>query len=280
MYRVLSDLVRFLSTCNSTRYLPRNRSVIEDTISNLFADKFINLFSLNVTKVIETYFCGTCAKENQNRKKKAREGARKRNLTPVAMMAMVIGGGFCAERRRKGRLGRIFKHDVAITSDQSGIFHPAPFIRRKRERRDCATSSPFHSLRPPLHLPSYGLLTGNLPRLLLTVLSLYSLGSPSDGKPVFPLSRILPSPLATPIPFPLSLSTARIQVVSSSPRRVVFPLVLSPIDPCALSFPIPACLRASSKFVKTGCARTRGFGHLESLRLQNPSRCILFEDTF
>lgn len=51
----VSDVVQFLWTRNSTGYLPRNRSVIEDTISNPFVDKFINLFSLNVTKVIKTY---------------------------------------------------------------------------------------------------------------------------------------------------------------------------------------------------------------------------------
>lgn len=84
---------------------------------------------------------------------------------------------------------RIFKHDVAITSDQRGIFHPAPFIRRKREAGRgggvgrvnaqatlsptlASSSSSSSSVHPPS--PWYGLLTGNLPRLLLTVLSLYS----------------------------------------------------------------------------------------------------------
>lgn len=52
------------------------------------------------------------------------------------------------KRERESRPGRIFKHDVAITSDQSGIFHPAPFIRRKRERRACATN-------PSRSAPSY-----------------------------------------------------------------------------------------------------------------------------
>lgn len=99
----------------------------------------------------------------------------------------------------KSRTRRIFKHDVAITSDQKGIFHSAPFIRRNREG---GTRNP-HSSLSTLHPSCYGLLTGNLPRLLLTVLSLHSLG----------LSFFL---LSLPFDFHLALSLLLSPVFESS----------------------------------------------------------------
>lgn len=173
--------------------------------------------------------------------------------------------------------GGIFKHDVAITSDQSGIFHPAPFIRRKRERRACATSPSLRCLHPfPLRTlspppPSYGLLTGNLPRLLLTVLSLYS--------PSLRWRNVFPS---FSYPFP---SSARIQAVSPLPRRVAFPLVLPAIDPSRPppSFPprspSPQRFKSGSKFVKTvrAASRFRSLGIPSSAEHFSP---YLFEDTF
>ena len=96
------------------------------------------------------------------------------------------------ERKEQKNTGRIFKHDVAITSDQRGIFHPPPLRSTKSRGRDEPT---------PPH-PCYGLLTGNLPRLLLTVLSLHSLAfRPSDAKLSLSLSLstlfslLCPSPL-------------------------------------------------------------------------------------
>lgn len=91
---------------------------------------------------------------------------------------------------------------------KDGLVQPTPLAA------PTAQPSSFHTPTPS---PSYGLLTGNLPRLLLTVLSLYS---PSLGwRNVFPSFS-----------HPFS-SSARIQTVSPLPRRVAFPLVLPPIDP-------------------------------------------------
>lgn len=146
--------------------------------------------------------------------------------------------------------------------------------------------TPLAPLPPTFHTPtpspSYGLLTGNLPRLLLTVLSLYS---PSLGwRNVFP---------SFSHPF---LSSARIQAVSPLPRRVAFPLVLLPIDPSPFpsfsfsSFYIfaramphrtasPLRFKNGSKFVKTARAASR----FRSLGIPSSAEhfsSYLFEDTF
>lgn len=129
--------------------------------------------------------------------------------------------------RRKGqRSGGIFKHDVAITSDQSGIFHPAPFIRRKRERRRVVQLAPpsLRSTSPPVFVR---IINGQFVASAADcIVSLFS-GPPSVGwLAVFPLSRILSRP------------STRIQAASLPPRRVVFPFVLPPQSTLRL-FPCP-----------------------------------------
>lgn len=105
----------------------------------------------------------------------------------------------------------------------SGALHPTK-TRKTEGWEGCATSPAAASILSfSTHTrPSYGLLTGNLPRLLLTVLSLYSLAlRRSDGRPSFLF-------LATFLPIPPSF--ARIQAVSSSgfPSRSSPPIDLSP----------------------------------------------------
>lgn len=109
----------------------------------------------------------------------------------------------------------------------SGALHPT----KTRKTGLCNQPLCFYPFVLHPHPPSYGLLTGNLPRLLLTVLSLYSLAlRRSDGRPSFLFLASFPS-------------SARIQAVSSSPRQVVFPLVLPPID----LLPLP--LSSSRRFI-------------------------------
>lgn len=177
-------------------------------------------------------------------------------------------------REGKQRSGRIFKHDVAITSDQSGIFHPAPFIRRKRERRGCA---------PPFLIPSSGFPP---PLALVRIINGQFAASAADcivslfsGPPVARMADRLSSFLH---PFP---SFIRIQAVSAlASRRAAIPLVLPSIDPFRPFFHPPPTtwplhFKSGSKFVKTARA-ARGFGHLESLRLQNPSCTVSLRGHF
>lgn len=55
------------------------------------------------------------------------------------------------ERKEQKNSGKIFKHDVAITSDQRGIFHPPPLRSTKSRGRDEPTSIPplLYSSIPP-----------------------------------------------------------------------------------------------------------------------------------
>lgn len=136
-------------------------------------------------------------------------------------------------------------------NEKDGVVQPAPLLL-----------PPSFSAPNP---PSCGLLTGNLPRLLLTVLSLYSLVlRRSDGRPSFLFSSHL-FPIFYPYSGCLVACTS-----SNSPFR-------SPSDqPFAFTSVLTASLfhfKSGSKFVKMARA-ARGFGHLESLRLQNPYCCI------
>lgn len=156
-------------------------------------------------------------------------------------MATVIGRVARAERR-KGRLGRIFKHDVAITSDQSGIFHPAPFIRRKRERREVVQPRGPHPRFYPLRSPSPSPPPPALVRIINgqfaasaadCIVSLFS-GPPSVGWQVpsfLFLASFSPSPPPRPIYRPYSGCLAASLTPSGFPSRSP-----SDRDPNALSF--------------------------------------------
>lgn len=144
----------------------------------------------------------------------------------------------------------------------SGALHPT-----KTRKTGCNQPLCFYPLPPP-NPPSCGLLTGNLPRLLLTVLSLYSpVLCRSDGKssflflasfPVFhPYSGCLVASMSSNSPF-------------RSPTDQPFALTSLSLS---LSIASLFHLKSGSKFVKMARA-ARGFGHLESLRLQNPYCCI------
>lgn len=182
------------------------------------------------------------------------------------VMAMAIGGCGKEKDLGRGRPGRIFKHDVAITSDQSGIFHPAPFIRRKRERRGVVVQPvpPLLSFRSPPTPALVRIINGQFAVSAADcIVSLFS-GPPSVGwQTVFPLSRIL---FRLPPVFRLS---RRLYVEWFSflffLQSTFRPFHFSPV--ASLHF------KSGSKFVKTARA-ARGFGHLESLRLQNPFCCI------
>lgn len=142
----------------------------------------------------------------------------------------MVHAGWRMVEAEKSRTRRIFKHDVAITSDQKGIFHSAPFIRRNQEG---GTRNP-HSSLSTLHPSCYGLLTGNLPRLLLTVLSLHSLGLS------FFLFPFLSSFRFSPCPFSSSFTRIRIVWFPSS----VASLYLPSLSPCHIflkSRPCPSC---------------------------------------
>lgn len=138
-------------------------------------------------------------------------------------------------------------------NEKDGLVQPAPL------------TAPFTPLlhHIPTPSPSYGLLTGNLPRLLLTVLSLHS--------PSLRWRNVFPS---FSHPFP---SSARIQAVSPLARRVAFPLVLPPIDPSPFSSHTASRHSFVLRAVRSSLRQHEllgGFGHLESLRLQNTPRRI------
>jgi hypothetical protein len=168
--------------------------------------------------------------------------------------------------RERERPGRIFKHDVAITPDQGRIFHSAPFIRRKRERRGCATSS---SARTPSGSP--------FPFALVRIINGQFAASAADC--IVSLFFGPPSPEWRTV-FPLSCILSRLSPVSGL-SRCLHDHSSHSLDPSLSPQPLitwPLHFKSGSKFVKTARA-ARGFGHLESLRLQNPSCAVsLLED--
>lgn len=119
-------------------------------------------------------------------KETEKEESERERLTLVVVMAMAIGS--CGkEEPGKGQTRENFqaRRRNYIGSEwniSSGALHPT------KTRKTGLCNQPLRFYPFVLHPlpPSYGLLTGNLPRLLLTVLSLYSLVlRRSDGRPSF-----------------------------------------------------------------------------------------------
>lgn len=145
-------------------------------------------------------------------------------------------------------------------NEKDGVVQPAPPAR-----------APLRTIPISPHPPSYGLLTGNLPRLLLTVLSLYSPAlRRSDGRSSFLFLASFPA---------FRLRSACLVACTSSgfPSRSPTDRPFPPFSPSPC--PSPLHFKSGSKFVKTARA-ARGFGHLESLRLQNTSCRRISSRTF
>ena len=112
------------------------------------------------------------------------------------------------ERKEQKNSGKIFKHDVAITSDQRGIFHPPPLRSTKSRGRDEPTSIPPPSIRPsPLLRIINGQFAASAADCIVSPFS----GFPSFGcqvpSPSLSLS-LFPHPLFSPLPL------ARIRILN------------------------------------------------------------------